>query len=386
MIPYHVQVLLTNVPNIEEVTINELIESNIKIIKGIGDNYAEVLYRKGIKKVKDLAELDVREIDLPEKIVTKWIVAARIIVNSQKVRRTGKIIFSGLSQAGKTSIVYVLKSIVEHPSVTMGVKQNFIKFAGHNIQISDMGGQKRFREIYLTTPDLYFERTKLVFYVIDIQNKERIDDSLEYLKRLLAIYRYLHEKPFISIFFHKFDPDLSYNLKYDIPPIKEKIEKLFSHYTEFHYNFFYTSIYNPPSIYVGIASTLSEIFPVMSILDILLKDFAELHGFDGLLIMDSTGMLIGQFIRGEQESLVEETYSAFKEAKNIEKNPFDNIVLRKNIADPPGGEIVVQQIFLPHNDGFIFYWKKEDTQIDLSEYMLSEITKTLNPWLYNLLS
>ena len=315
MIPYHVQVLLTNVPNIEEVTINELIESNIKIIKGIGDNYAEVLYRKGIKKVKDLAELDVREIDLPEKIVTKWIVAARIIVNSQKVRRTGKIIFSGLSQAGKTSIVYVLKSIVEHPSVTMGVKQNFIKFAGHNIQISDMGGQKRFREIYLTTPDLYFERTKLVFYVIDIQNKERIDDSLEYLKRLLAIYRYLHEKPFISIFFHKFDPDLSYNLKYDIPPIKEKIEKLFSHYTEFHYNFFYTSIYNPPSIYVGIASTLSEIFPVMSILDILLKDFAELHGFDGLLIMDSTGMLIGQFIRGEQESLVEETYSAFKEAK-----------------------------------------------------------------------
>ncbi|UJG44741.1 MAG: hypothetical protein K9W46_06050 [Candidatus Heimdallarchaeum endolithica] len=386
MIPYHLQVLLTNVQDIEKVTIKQLIESDVKIIKGIGNKYAKVLHRKGIKKVKDLAESESQEINLPEKLVTKWIVAARIITNSQKVRRTGKIIFSGLSQAGKTSIVYVLKSIVEPPTVTTGVKQDFIKFAGHNIQISDMGGQKRFQEIYLAAPDLYFERTKLVFYVIDIQNKEKTDDSLEYLQRLLAIYRYLQEKPFISIFLHKFDPDLSYDLKYDIPPIKEKIENIFSHYVEFQHNFFYTSIYNPPSIYVGIASTLSEIFPVMSILDVLLKDFAELHGFDGLLIMDSTGMLIGQFIRGEQDSLVEETYSVFKEAKNAEKNPFNNIVLRKNIADPPGGEIVVQQIFLPHNDGYIFYWRKENTEIDLLEYMLSEITKTLNPWLYNLLS
>ncbi|MHA1302992.1 MAG: ADP-ribosylation factor-like protein, partial [Candidatus Heimdallarchaeaceae archaeon] len=331
-----------------------------------------------------LVEIEPKEIGISEKLVTKWVVAARIINNSRKGSKAGKTIFSGLSKAGKTSIVYSLKSITHTPKVTTGLSQDYVKLAGNNVQISDMGGQSRFREIYLLTPEMYFARTKLLFYVIDIQEKETLGDSLEYLERVLSIYRYLREKPYIAIFFHKYDPDMAYTLKYDIPAIEERIENIFQRYSEFTKSTFRTSIFNPPSIFLAISSTLSKVFPVMSILSELLRDFAEMHGFDGLLLMDGEGMLIGQYLpEVDTNDILESSYDAYSEVKDVQS--FTPIVLKKETENPPG-EIVIQQIFLPHNKGYIIYWTRAENDLDLTEFFISEITKTLNPWLYNLLA
>ncbi len=382
---YNIKLLLTGIENLEHMTILQVLNLPVRNLRGIGEKYGKVLNSAGITKIKDLVEVkDI--VSIPNKLLFKWQIAAKMIYNAKYGVSGGRIIFSGLSKAGKTSIVYVLKSITKTPEVTTGINQETIKLAGNVIQIADMGGQAKFRDIYLMSPGVYFPKAKLVFYVIDIQERDIINESIEYLDRVLAIFKYLKNHPFISIFLHKYDPDLAYTLKYDAPEIEEKIDKLFQKHQKFKYSKFRTSIFNPTSIFLAIASTLSRVFPVMSILSDLLQDFAELHGFDGMVLMDENGMLIGQYLpETNTDAIISHSYGIYNEVKEESEKSFTPILKRKQVEHPPG-EIIIQQIYLPHNNGYIIYWTKADNLLDLSEYLLSEITRTLNPWLYNLLS
>ncbi|MFW9880832.1 MAG: ADP-ribosylation factor-like protein [Candidatus Thorarchaeota archaeon] len=163
-----------------------------------------------------------------------------------------KVLCAGLDNAGKTSLLSkfggrlgIGDMISTHP--TKGVVR--LKFGSTNLNlfIWDLGGQEEYRERYLSNPEQYFVQLDLLMFVIDIQDPDRYEESLQYFSKILDSIIILEEKPYILIFLHKYDPDLKNDPKIllNIELIKDNIsEMLKSKKIEFDVEIYLTSIYS----------------------------------------------------------------------------------------------------------------------------------------------
>lgn len=122
-----------------------------------------------------------------------------------------KIIIIGLDNGGKTSIVRYLsgKSDMDEffgMSPTKGFAKETIEDFGSEFLIWDFGGQEAYRQDHLNKFNKYLEGVSKVIYVIDIQDIDRYDLALEYMKDIVNIL--VEEYPVLnfSVFLHKFDP------------------------------------------------------------------------------------------------------------------------------------------------------------------------------------
>ena len=123
-----------------------------------------------------------------------------------------KIIFAGLDNAGKTSFLIALRQKynfyerVKKLKPTINIEYSSFNFLNlYCINLWDMGGQERFRKIYTNNP-VYFTDTNYLYYLIDIQDELRFEESIQYLADLLDIFRSLEYSNEIIICFHKYDP------------------------------------------------------------------------------------------------------------------------------------------------------------------------------------
>lgn len=159
-----------------------------------------------------------------------------------------KIIIFGLNNSGKTSIALSLQrknnlSYFTELSPTRG--HEVISFLDEKtntkISIWDFGGQREHRSEHLKrlAEEFSVGASKLI-YVIDVQDPERYDLSLEYFERILKKLEKFQNEIKISVFLHKYDPNLSFDeskISTLMDKIKSKIPPLFQ------YNIFKTSIY-----------------------------------------------------------------------------------------------------------------------------------------------
>ncbi len=127
-----------------------------------------------------------------------------------------KILFLGLQNSGKTSIILSLQkkaNLLTYFSLkpTKGIKISEFEDSNMNFIVWDFGGQAEYRDEYLTKFHEYIDKTNKIFYVIDVQDKLLYDTSLKYLKRILAILQKERLDHEFSIFLHKFDPDFEPN-------------------------------------------------------------------------------------------------------------------------------------------------------------------------------
>ena len=164
-----------------------------------------------------------------------------------------KVVISGLDNAGKTSILTALdkkydfqKDIVQLKP-TIRVEYHKMNFLRNNTIFWDMGGQDQYREIYINYQDVYFDATDLLIYVIDIQDTERFENSLEYLNEILTYFTESKMDVPLIITFHKYDPDLRGNTEI-LQNIDELRGILLEKYSNFKILFQQTSIYDIISI------------------------------------------------------------------------------------------------------------------------------------------
>jgi len=163
-----------------------------------------------------------------------------------------KVLVAGLDAAGKTSLLSkfggrlgISDMIATHP--TKGVVR--MKFGTSNLSlfIWDLGGQEEYRERYLNNPEQYFIQLDLLIYVIDVQDPERFEESLEYLDNILDSLVMLEESPYVLLFIHKYDPDLKGEPKIllNIELLKDNISELLkSKNYDFELEVYLTSIYS----------------------------------------------------------------------------------------------------------------------------------------------
>ncbi len=199
-----------------------------------------------------------------------------IFSSSRKI----KILISGLDQAGKTSFLLGVKkkySEIIKSTPTKGISRTSEKiFADQQsiISIWDLGGQKRYREKFLEQYKVYLYNIDLLFYFIDIQDENRIEEALLLYKTLIQKLKELNEFPSIVVVLNKFDPDL----KESIPTRKraEYIKKEIKNYSDtFFVKVFETSIFDQWSLISAYSFGLSHLSPNRTLFKNQLKQLAE---------------------------------------------------------------------------------------------------------------
>lgn len=147
--------------------------------------------------------------------------------NSIKEKKPTKILIMGLDNSGKTSILMSLKentNLLSYFSLkpTKGLSVEEFKNEDEGMVCWDLGGQAQYRKKYLKDFSRYAKETEKIIFVIDVQDINRYDLALEYLKDLIDVLKTSEHFIEISLFLHKFDPNLI--KKADFKTLYKKID------------------------------------------------------------------------------------------------------------------------------------------------------------------
>jgi len=232
-----------------------------------------------------------------------------------------KVIISGLDNAGKTSILTALDKKYDFQKDIVQLKPTI------RVVFWDMGGQEQYREIYMKYQDVYFDATDLLIYVIDIQDPERFENSLEYLNAILSFFMDAKMDVPIIITFHKFDPDLRGNTE-----ILENIEKLreqiLMNYPSFKILFQQSSIYDIISIIQLVSYGLSVFDEKFFELSELLESYLEKFNNQALIVFDRNGIIIAEYYSDIESDVYVELLESIKEhlflLKRMEEEDYED--------------------------------------------------------------
>jgi len=222
----------------------------------------------------------------------------------KKITSASKLLFTGLDNAGKTTIIYGIQrefSKIAFLKPTRGAQRRIFEFMGKEIAEWDLGGQISYRISYLKNPGKYFDDTEIVVYVIDVQNRVRIPEAISYLKDVVVQFEKLEIAPPIYIFLHKYDPALRRNALNEMKllevEIKEKIKKNVEYKEIYYYN---TSIYDLPSIIKAMSEILLNIYPKSELIEKTIIEFGKKTYSDGIVLLDDNSLIVGSFYKDEE--------------------------------------------------------------------------------------
>ncbi|MFW9771453.1 MAG: ADP-ribosylation factor-like protein [Candidatus Thorarchaeota archaeon] len=215
-----------------------------------------------------------------------------------------KIIVAGLDNAGKTSILTALdKKYDFHKEVisltpTIRVEYHATEFLGQRVIFWDCGGQQKYRELYQSKPNFYFDGTDLLLYVIDVQDKERYKISLEYLEMILGYFIVNNIDVPVIVTFHKYDPEIRAHDTY-LEEIKILREKILEKYPNLKILFQQTSIFDIISIIQLVSYGLSVFDEKFFDLSDLLENYLKVFNSKSLILFDRNGIIISEFYSHE---------------------------------------------------------------------------------------
>jgi len=214
-----------------------------------------------------------------------------------------KIIFTGLDNAGKTSIILsLLREISKIATVkpTRNAERRNFEFLGMTISEWDLGGQERFRKTYLEKSHLIFRGTDIMIYVVDVQDRERITDSCAYLYNVVEKFTELGIMPSIHVFFHKFDPGLNNDPKMKLEDTYEFLRKKIESFKNYqNFSFYKTTVFNIPSIVNAMSELFIKLYPKGSVIDNSIKEFALKCNIEGVELLDNNSLIIGSYYRND---------------------------------------------------------------------------------------
>jgi GTPase SAR1 family protein len=215
-----------------------------------------------------------------------------------------KLLFTGLDDAGKTSIILSLQrefSKIAVLSPTRGAQRRVFDFLGKEIAEWDLGGQISYRISYLKNPGKFFDGTEIAIYVIDIQNKPRIPEAISYYKDVVEQFHKLEIEPPIYVFLHKYDPALRRGALNEMQnlmiELKEQIKKA-ADYKDLY--FYETSIYDFSTIIRAMSEIMLSLYPKSELIEKTIIEFAKKIGSEGVVIIDDNSLIIGSYYKNDE--------------------------------------------------------------------------------------
>ena len=321
---FHEKIYSLLVPDlIRPKKIKELKNMDISIIIGIED-YADLI-KSGLKinKIKDLANLKQEKAlefseknDLEPSLMEEWMTIAKLILRAEKYRGeiAKKVMLLGIDNAGKTAISKTLTikyrgnlqqfgQMLKDLLPTKGAVQDRLKVSNVNVMLWDLGGQQQYRKVYLKEPERFFFDCSAVMYVIDIQDEERFDESIEYFERIVKIFGFLKENPYFMVLFHKYDPELEMEPKYQVF-IKDLTKRVSKNLSDANITFQLrnSSVYNDLTVF----NSFTELIRIFANVDVqdtinqILEKHARVTGLDNLVLFDLSGVRVGEYVQSEE--------------------------------------------------------------------------------------
>jgi len=300
-------------------------------------------------------------------------------------KRKIKILYTGLDGAGKTSFLLGIKkkySEIIKTLPTKGVERTEEElFSEQNSQISiwDLGGQKKYRERYLEQSKIYLYNVDLLFFLIDIQDKERIQESLLLFKKIIGSLKELDEFPPIVVCLNKYDPDLkeSNEIKDNFEYVKKQINE---HSDKFFVKIFKTSIFDHWSLISAYSYGLSQLSPNRELFQNQLKKFANKTNSEALLLLNENGIILSNYSKDELSGRVFEIsaphfqtlYKTFKEFKLLKQD----FIVSSGIADE-AKKLIFKKIKVNRYHLYLLMFLEEFIGIEKIEEFLPEFSKNL---------
>lgn len=303
--------------------IKDLKNFEIEVIQGI-DDYADLLKTKlKASKIKDLANLNIdkarefaKENEIEPALIEEWITISKLIMRAEKYRGelAKKVMLLGIDNAGKTAISKTLTikyrgnlqqfgQMLKDLLPTKGAVQDRLKVSNVNVMLWDLGGQQQYRKVYLQEPERFFFDTSAVMYVTDIQDEERFDESMDYLESIVKIFHFLKENPYFMVLFHKYDPELEMEPKYQIfiKDLTKRVSKVLSDAT-ITFQLRNSSVYNDLTVF----NSFTELIRIFANVDVqttinqILEKHARVVGLDNLVLFDLSGVRVGEYVQSEE--------------------------------------------------------------------------------------
>ncbi len=301
-----------------------------------------------------------------------------ILKNKEKENSNGiKILFTGLDNAGKSSIILSLLREFSKIGIirpTKGAQRRVYEFLGMNISEWDLGGQKKYRDSYLKDYDLFFGRTDIMIYVIDIQNPDRISESLTYLNDIIENFKKLKIEPGIYVFFHKIDPEIYNKAQKEIESIISKIKNQMEKKINYRkINFNSTSIFDLSSILNAMSEILITKFPKSRLINDTIDEFTRKFNVEGLEIVDDNSFIIGSYYNDDFiKNLLNSTVpyflklnDAFEDVKSEQCQPEDKMMIHRF------GKVFLFKKFTLQKEAPFYYLlicKEEGSELNEQDY------------------
>lgn len=302
------------------------------------------------------------------------------------LKRQIKILMTGLDRAGKTSFLHAVKqrySEIIKTLPTKGVARSEEKiFEEQNSIISlwDLGGQKKYRDMFLEQRKVYLYNVDLLFYFFDIQDSERISEAIELFGAVIKSLIKLEEFPPIVVCLNKFDPDLknSKDIKKNIKTVNESIKELSD---RFFVKIFQTSIFDHWSLISAYSYGLSQLSPNRELFENQLKHFAEKISSDAILLLNENGIILSNFSKlGISERVFEISaphfqtlYKTFKEFKLLKQD----FLISSGITSE-SKKIIFKRIPVEKYNLYLLLFLEKELNIDKIDKNLPKLSKNLN--------
>ena len=260
-----------------------------------------------------------------------------MIHNSNNIKEI-KIVIAGLDNAGKTSFLIALRQkynfyeTVKTLKPTIKIDYSSFDFIEFSVNFWDMGGQRKYREIYVNNP-IYFTDTNYLYYFVDIQDEIKIEESINYLQDLIKIYRDMKYDNEILICFHKYDPKFKENK--DFKNRVEMIKNLILNQNkDMKFQFFETTYYDISSLSKAISYSLNKLLN-LELINKKTEKIVKDYGCNYAILYTNTGLIISDYYSESYEIM---------DSKNFEESISDKI-----------------------NDNLEFFQKLSDNQVNIDE-------------------
>jgi Ras-related GTP-binding protein A/B len=238
---------------------------------------------------------------------------------------SAKIAILGLSNAGKTSIVKVLKrefQVLDFLKPTISVERNIIELLGKDLVIWDFGGQDTYRSKYLDNPEKFFTGIDYLFYVLDVQDKTLLGESIMYYQAIHSRMRKYSPKSELILLFHKYDPEM------EKPEIASEIKNEFIEsisslleQDKVPMTLYHTSIFDPLSVVKAISQPLFDGVKISENLSQLIETFCKKLDLSFVTLLTENFFEIGFYIKEQYKDKIP------KKIVQIFKHFFENLDL-----------------------------------------------------------
>ncbi len=365
-------------------TITILIDEENKVFFYENMKYLRIIMDKTATLIQNNKDKDEREM-IMEELREELMDFTKDLKDPLSTKRQIKILLTGLDKAGKTSFLHGIRrkySEIIKALPTKGVERSEEKvFEEQYSQISiwDLGGQKKYRDRYLEQSEVYLYNIDLMFFFIDIQDVDRMEEALNLFRKILDILIELDEFPPIIVCQNKFDPDLKgskdifKNLEIIADAIRENSDRFFI-------KIFQTSIFDHWSLISAYSFGLAQLSPNRELFRNQLKKLAKKTNSEALLLLNENGIILSNFSKTEISGKLFEIiapyyknlYKTFEEFKLLDQD----FIVSSGIADE-SKKVVFKKIKVDKYNLYLLLFLAKSSEIDKIEKNLPEFSKNI---------